>query len=44
MVLEDFFRMDTLARMEAHDLIEQINELCIAYPFVSREVEAFLED
>ena len=44
LVLEDFFRVVTRARMEAHYMIEQIVELCIAYSFVSREVEAFLED
>lgn len=43
-MLEDFLRVYTLARMEAHNLIKQIDEVCIADPFVTTVSIAFLED
>lgn len=42
-MLEDFFRVDALARVQAHDLIEEVDELGVADPFVSVIIEAFLQ-
>ena len=41
-MLKDFLWVDSPARMEAHDLIEEIYELGVAYPFVTAVVKAFL--
>ena len=35
--------MYALARVQAHDLIEQVDEFCVADPLVAAEVESFLE-
>lgn len=36
--------MDPLTWVQAHYLVEQVDELSTAHPFVTAEVEAFLED
>ena len=43
-MLEDLLRMDPLARMQAHDLIEKIDEVGVVDPLVAIVVEAFFED
>ena len=43
-VLEDLLRMNPLARVQAHYLIEQVDEVRVADPLVAVVVKAFLED
>lgn len=42
-VLQDLLRVYALARVQAHYLIEQVDEFCVADPLVTAEVESFLE-
>ena len=42
-MLENLFRMDAFTRVQAHNLIEQVDELGVAHPFVATVIEAFFE-
>ena len=42
-MLQDLFRVNTSAGMQAHYLIEQVYKLGISDPFVAAEVETFLK-
>ena len=42
-VLQDLFRVYALSRVQAHYLIEQVDEFGVADPLIAAEVEAFLE-
>ena len=42
-MLENLFRVDALTRVQAHNLIEQVDEFGVAHPFVATVIEAFLE-
>ena len=42
-MLENLLRVDALTRVQAHNLIEQVDELGVAHPFVATVIEAFLE-
>ena len=43
-MFQNLLWVDTLARVQTHYLIKEVDEFCIADPFVSLEVESFLED
>ena len=42
-MLEDLLRVYALARVQAHYLVEQVNELGVVHPFLPAEIKAFLK-
>ena len=43
-VFEDLLWMDTFTRVQAHYLIKQVDKIRVADPFITAEIETFLQN